>query len=173
VKVSAPTREKTEPCAESCNVLELGARPVSRLKRFARMSLAEQVLLLRALFLVSAIRLGLFLFPFRLLQRFAQRRGRKSNTMYSSGEYVWAVRAVSRYVPGATCLTQALAAQRFLTRSGHASHIEIGVKKDEQRRFLAHAWVVSGDQIVIGGAEADGYVPLEAWGKNSASLDKP
>jgi hypothetical protein len=146
---------------------------VSRIKRFARLSLAEQILLLRALFLVSAIRLGLLLLPFRALQRFAQRPGRKSNTRYSSGQYVWAVRAVSRYVPGATCLTQALAAQRLLTRSGHASRIEIGVRKDEQRRFLAHAWVVSGDQIVIGGAAADGYVPLEAWGEKSTSLDKP
>jgi hypothetical protein len=154
-------------------MLELAARPVSRIKRFARLNLAEQILLLRALFLVSAIRLGLLMFPFRVLQRFAQRRGQKSNTMYSSGQYVWAVRAVSRYVPGATCLTQALAAQTLLARSGHSSHIEIGVKKDEQRRFLAHAWVVSGDQIVIGGAAADGYVPLESWGKKSASLDKP
>jgi hypothetical protein len=146
---------------------------MSRLKRLVGLGLAEQVLLLRALFLVSAIRLGLRLFPFRLLQQFAQRRSRKSNMMYSSKQYVWAVRAVSRYVPGATCLTQALAAQTLLARSGHASHIEIGVRKDEQRRFLAHAWVVSGDQIVIGGAEADGYIPLEAWGKKSASLDKP
>jgi hypothetical protein len=162
-----------EPYAEGCTALELGIRPVSRIKRFARLSLAEQVLLLCALFLVSAIRLGLLLFPFRLLQRFAQRPGRKSNATHSAGQYVWAVRAVSRYVPGATCLTQALAAQTFLARSGHASHIEIGVRKDEQPRFLAHAWVVSGDQIVIGGAAADGYVPLEAWGKKSASLDKP
>jgi hypothetical protein len=172
VNTSAHTPENTEPSTDGCAALELRARPVSRIKRFARLSLAEQVLLLRALFLVSAIRLGLFLFPFRVLQRFTQRRSRKSNTMYSSGQYVWAVRAVSRCVPGATCLTQALAAQRFLTRSGHASHIEIGVRKDEQSGFLAHAWVVSGDQIVIGGAAADGYVPLEAWEKKSASLDR-
>ena len=129
--------------------------------------------MLRALYLVSAIRLGLFLLPFRVLQRFAQRPGRKSNIAYSSGQCVWAVRAVSRYVPGATCLTQALAAQTFLTRSGHASRIEIGVRKDERRQFLAHAWVVSGDQIILGGAAADGYVPLEAWEKKSESVDKP
>ncbi len=162
-----------DPRAESCTVLKLSAWPVSRIKRFVGLGLAEQVLLLRALFLVSAIRLGLFLFPFRILQRFAQRRSPNSNTRYSPGQYVWAVRAVSRYVPGATCLTQALAAQTLLARSGHASHIEIGVRKDEQRRFLAHAWVVSGDQIVIGGAAADGYVPLEARGEKSASVDKP
>ena len=66
-----------EPRAEGCTVLELSARPVSRIKRFVGLGLAEQVLLLRALFLVSAIRLGLFLFPFRILQRFAQRRSRK------------------------------------------------------------------------------------------------
>ena len=73
---------------------------------------------------------------------------------------MWAVRAVSRYVPGATCLTQALAAQALLTQSGRDSRIEFAVKKDEQRRFLAHAWVVCGEQIVIGRAEAEGYQPL-------------
>src|SRR5712672_3472911 len=121
---------------------ELDAKSVSRLKRFVGLDLAERMLLVRALFLVSAIRLGLCFLPFRVLQRFVQRQNKKSGEVHSAaGQYVWAVRAVSRYVPGATCLTQALAAQTFLARSGHESHIEIGVRKDEQDRFMAHAWV--------------------------------
>jgi hypothetical protein len=51
----------------------------------------------------------------------------------------------------------------LLARSGYDSRIEIGVTKDEQRRFRAHAWVVCGDEIVIGGAQVDRYVPLAAW----------
>ena len=149
-----------------------GARPISRLKRFAGLGLTEQVLLLRTLFLVSAIRVGLFVLPFRILQRFAQRDGGKPNSVTSARQYVWAVRAVSRHVPGATCLTQALAAHALLARSGHKSRIEIGVRKDEERGFLAHAWVVCGDQIVIGGADAEGYIPLEAWNTKSSKLDK-
>ena len=37
---------------------------------------------------------------------------------------------VSRYLPGATCLTQALAAQALLTQSGFPSQVEIGVAKE-------------------------------------------
>jgi len=56
-----------------------------------------------------------------------------------------------------------LAAQVLLAQSGHESRIEIGVGKDEQSRFRAHAWVVYGDEIVIGAAGVDEYVPLAAW----------
>ena len=47
-------------------------------------------------------------------------------------QMVWAVTVVSRYLPGATCLTQALAAQALLTQSGFPSQVEIGVAKDRR-----------------------------------------
>ena len=120
--------------------------------------------MLRAFFLLCAIRTGLCLLPFRILQRLTG-KARSSNaaSIHPVGRCVWSVRATSRFVPGATCLTQALAAQVLLAQSGHNSQIEIGVTKDAQRRFLAHAWVVCGDEIVIGGADVDRYVPLAAW----------
>jgi hypothetical protein len=95
-----------------------------------------------------------------------------SSAWHSVAQCAWAVRAVSRYVPGATCLTRALAAQALLTNAGHQPRIEIGVRKDGQDRFLAHAWVVCGEQIVIGGAEADGYIPFEAWKTKPATVEK-
>lgn len=136
---------------------------MASLKRFAALSSQDRYLLLRALCLVAAVRIGLFLLPFRTIQRLAARARRRARPIHSVGRCVWAVRASSRYVPGATCLTQALAAQVLLAESGFDSRIEIGVTKDEQRRFRAHAWVVCGEEIVIGGAEADRYVPLTAW----------
>jgi len=134
-----------------------------RLKRFATLGSQDRFLLLRALVLVAAIRAGLCLLPFRVLQRLAGKACTGAAATRPAGRYVWAVRAASRCVPGASCLTQALAAQVLLAQSGYDSRIEIGVTKDEQRRFRAHAWVVCGDEIVIGGAEADRYVPLAAW----------
>jgi hypothetical protein len=156
------TSEKTTVCTESGAVSGPGGKLSSRLRRFTGLGLTDQVLLLRALLTVSGIRVGLSLLPFRFVQRFAERNPKKSNPMDLPDRYVWAIRAVCRYVPGATCLTQALAAQVLLAQSGHKSHIEIGVRKDEQQRLLAHAWVVYGDQIVIGGAEANDYLPFEA-----------
>ena len=134
-----------------------------RLKRFAGLRSQERRILLRALFLVGAIRAGLCLLPFRAVQRLTAKADRGAATIHSAGRCVWAVRAASRCVPGASCLTQALAAQVLLAQSGYDSRIEIGVAKDEQRRFRAHAWVVCGDEIMIGGAEVDRYVPLAAW----------
>jgi hypothetical protein len=87
----------------------------------------------------------------------------KRVTSYSVDKYVWAVRAVSRFVPGATCLTQALAAQVLLSRAGHSPRVEIGVAKNENKQFQAHAWLVIGDQVLIGGGEVDRYTPLIAW----------
>jgi Transglutaminase-like superfamily len=172
MNASESTPMKAEVSTDRGTAHEMGAKPVSRLKRFAGLGRPEQVLLLRALYLVCAIRVGLFLLPFRVLQSFAQRGTKKANAVHSADRYVWAIRAVSRCVPGATCLTQALAAQALLARSGHKSHIEIGVRKNEQRQFLAHAWVVCGDQIIIGGAEADNYIPLEAFKSKTAWMDK-
>jgi hypothetical protein len=136
---------------------------MASLKAFANLSSQDRSLLLRALVLLAAVRTGLFRLPFRTVQRLTARARRRAASIHSAGRCVWAVRASSRYVPGATCLTQALAAQALLAESGHDSRIEIGVTKDEHRRFRAHAWVVCGEEIVIGGAEADRYVPLAAW----------
>ena len=54
---------------------------------------------------------------------------------------VWAVQAASRRIPMASCLTQSLALQSLLTRSGRSSQLHLGVKKDQQTGFQAHAWV--------------------------------
>ena len=136
---------------------------MASLKTFAGLSSQDRSLLVRAFFLVASVRTGLFLLPFRTVQRFTAKTRRSAAQIHSVAHCAWAVRAVSRYVPGATCLTQALAAQVLLAESGYDSRIEIGVRKDEHRRFRAHAWVVCGEEIVIGGAEAYHYVPLAAW----------
>jgi hypothetical protein len=136
---------------------------MSKLKQFAGLSGAEQFLLLRTWFVVGFIRAGLWVLPFRTMQRFAFRARRKRETVYSVEQFVWAVRAVSYYVPGATCLTQALAAQVLLTRAGHSSRVEIGVAKNENQQFRAHAWIVLGDRVLIGGTGIERYTPLVAW----------
>lgn len=82
-------------------------------------------------------------------------------------QVVWAVRVASRYLPGATCLTQALAAQALLTHSGFPAQVEIGVAKDSDeekvRQFRAHAWVVCHGQVVLGGQPGPRYNSLTVW----------
>ena len=66
-----------------------------------------------------------------------------------------------RHLPGAgTCLTQALAAEVLLRRQGYPSLLHIGVLRGEEGQLEAHAWLKSGDKVVIGGGELERYTPL-------------
>lgn len=131
------------------------------LKRFIRLSREEQVLLLQAAVVVGTIRVGLWILPFVAVQRLALRAAEKSRATHPVARLVWAVTAVSRHMPGSTCLTQALAAQVLLGRSGHRSQVQIGVAKDEQHGFEAHAWLVFADQVILGG-DIDRYTSILA-----------
>lgn len=57
------------------------------------------------------------------------------------------------------CLVQALAAQRWLATYDIASEIEIGVRRDVDSTFLAHAWVIQNGKVVLGG-ETREFSPL-------------
>ncbi len=78
------------------------------------------------------------------------------------------VRLVSRFVPGATCLTQALAAQVLLARHSMDSDIVLGVRHDARGRLRAHAWLYYGGRIALGGppAAASGFARLGSFGAN-------
>lgn len=136
-----------------------------RLRRFAAMPPSERRLLIRALLYVGAVRTGLWILPLRVVREKILRFRESSGGGFSVNEIVWAVKIASRYVPAASCLTQALAAQALLARSNHHSRIEIGIAK-EGGLFAAHAWLVCGERIVLGGPDVAGYAPLAGWEVN-------
>lgn len=112
--------------------------------------------LFKTFVLVWLVRLGLWLLPFKTVKAVVDRR------MPAGQPARWpapiqigqAVEAMSRYVPQATCLTQALSAQILLGRYGHSAALRIGVARDETGQFQAHAWVESQDFVVVGGPVA-------------------
>jgi hypothetical protein len=65
----------------------------------------------------------------------------------------WAVRAASRRIPRASCLTQALSAQLLLARRGLSSELKIGVTRDPVKGFAAHAWVLVEGRVLVGGRD--------------------
>jgi hypothetical protein len=134
-----------------------------RLRWLACASWEERFLVVRALFVVCSIRLGLWLLPIGTVRRFVLRTGKTRSVCPSIPRLVWAVRAVSRIVPLATCLTQALTLQWLLSRYGHPSRIHLGARRNSTGRFEAHAWVECEGRVVIGGAEAPNYVSLANW----------
>lgn len=139
-------------------------RPVHE---FLRLSLPDQYLLLQAALLVSAIRVGLWVVPFRTLHRLLAHvsRGPVAPASSSAGavdRITWAVGLASHYIPRATCLTQALATQVLLRRYGHTCKLHIGVARGSDARLEAHAWVEYAGRVVIGGPRAHiaRYTPL-------------
>jgi hypothetical protein len=67
-------------------------------------------------------------------------------------------------VPGATCLTQALAGQYLLARQGSASKISVGIERGTGTQLKAHAWLMSGSHIVLGGS-IGGFTHLADFGQ--------
>jgi hypothetical protein len=137
------------------------------LYKFVRLSPADRTLLLQAMVLVGLIRLGLWLLPFQMLQRsLARLQPVETGTVQLVDRELqqrtaWAVTRVSRLVPQATCLTQALATQVLLARRQQPAVLRIGVARDERGNFIAHAWVESAEHIVIGNLPGlDGFTPL-------------
>jgi hypothetical protein len=126
---------------------------------FSRLPRKERALVVNAVWLLGAIRLGLWLFPFRFVHGSVERAALRAkqpvaHSRDDTDNIVWAVTAVSRRIPGATCLTQALASRVLLSRAGIPALLRIGVGRSETGAFAAHAWVESNGRIVIGGAES-------------------
>lgn len=69
--------------------------------------------------------------------------------------FVWGVKTVARYVPKASCLTQALSLRWLMTRAGKDCSVQIGVAPGDMAQMKAHAWVTYRDTIILGGDEKD------------------
>jgi hypothetical protein len=123
---------------------------------------SERRLAFRALGTVAVIRLALWVLPFRRIRQTLEARSPRENgpdtLQPTAAQIAWAVKLASRYVPRATCLTQALAAEILLQRAGIESAVHIGVSLDDgtgesRKSFGAHAWVEQQGSVLLGGAE--------------------
>jgi hypothetical protein len=140
---------------------------MSRLSRFFRLSGAERVLLIQATILLVAIRLGLRALRFARLRNLLARLGRTRNRpedqldAAARDRTIWAVETVSRQFPAiGTCLMQALAIHALLARQGYDSNLRIGVTRDSDGKFMAHAWLEKNGVILIGESGHQNYTPL-------------
>ena len=128
------------------------------------MGKGRRSLFLKALLLLFGARIALVFFPLSFLQRALSRISPPSRSVpqppFSLEEFSWAVSAASRYVPGARCLPQALAAQVLLQAHGFPVDFRIGVAKESQGAFQSHAWVESGGKIITGSMDTDRYTVL-------------
>ncbi len=139
---------------------------MDRINKLLALPKSERILLVKAALILSGIGLGLRMIPFASIRRLVTglseppRSSGRANR-FSPDKIAWAVTTASRHVPGAhKCLSQALAVRLLLGRQGYPASLRIGVAKSEEGWLQAHAWVESGGEVVVGGAEHDRYMPL-------------
>jgi hypothetical protein len=82
---------------------------------------------------------------------------------FAADEAGWIAWAIECLGPNVLCLPRALAAHAMLRRRGIASRLCLGVARDGSA-LAAHAWVEVGADKIVGGAEADGFTRLAAFG---------
>jgi hypothetical protein len=137
-----------------------------QIRKFLSLSTADQSLLLRSVFVLGMITLGLRVLSFQTMQRLLIGPRHKAARVHaadqpSADRIAWAVRVASRYVPAATCLPQALAVRMLFKQQGYPARLHIGVAKGEREQLEAHAWVESQGRIVVGNSQdLSRYTPL-------------
>lgn len=123
-------------------------------RKFWRLSLADKGLVLKTLALLWAIRIGMWVLPFKTLRRLVeslhQRGEPPQDVALMTNKIVLATAAAGRFVPDATCLAQSLTAQVLLTRHGCPHEFRLGVMIAEGGKLAAHAWIESDGQVVLG-----------------------
>jgi len=125
------------------------------IRKLLGLSSAEQALLVQVFGLLVVVRAALWLIKFKklqsLLSRVEVRGSRKLNSRAVPAERVARfVAAASRYVPRASCLTQALVANTLLRRAGHDAVLRVGISRQAGTDLRAHAWVECAGKVVIG-----------------------
>jgi len=135
---------------------------MNRLRSILSQCRADAPLFALALLWVAAIRSGLALLPFPLMRRLLARFARSSNTSDCvdcplEKQFARAVITASSCVPGATCLTRALAVQVLLARQGYVTRLRFGVANGANKKLAAHAWLETTNGRVILGAWPEGH----------------
>ena len=133
------------------------------IRQLLRLTPQERRLLVRTTLLMVAVRIALWTLPFAYVCRRLNRRRAAEPELAGipAKRLAWAVEVAARRVPGASCLTQALALQYVLAGAGRESCVHIGVAKKNPGRFESHAWVECGGEILIGdNGELERYSPI-------------
>lgn len=76
----------------------------------------------------------------------------------------------ARRLPRTTCLVRALAGWLMMRRRGVRPVIRLGVRT-EAGTVYAHAWLMLGQVVLIGGEEADGFQPIADAGRGGGGRD--
>ena len=141
------------------------------LRKFLRLPWRKQRALLGAGFMLGSVRAALAVLPFqtarRALARLARARSDRGAPVDQSeiDLIVWSLTTAGRTLPPAgRCLIEALSGHVILGRKGVDTNLRIGVRRDDDGAFKAHAWLERDGCVVLGelGSELAQYAPFPA-----------
>nr|WP_315051102.1 lasso peptide biosynthesis B2 protein [uncultured Brevundimonas sp.] len=98
-------------------------------------------------------RVALAVAPYRLVSRLLPEAKGDVAPGWVQARTRWAIGRTAGAALKATCLPQAMAAQTLLSLQGYSSWIRIGVRRSQDAGIQAHAWVITGDRVVVGDDE--------------------
>ena len=126
---------------------ERQSRPRHAARPSRRRGLRRDILCLGAL---VVIRIALTTAGYAAIRARMPQAAPSADSHFYARQLARRIERLARFVPRASCLTQALALQWLLARAGLASELFVGVRQDAAGRFAAHAWVSCNQRIVLG-----------------------
>lgn len=143
-----------------------------RLRKFAQLPPGEQWLLLRAVFLLWAVRVALWSLPFRTVNAFVTRHSRAQTAPMNAPpleRLTWILAAAGTMLPGQrTCLVRALAGSILVGGQGYSPVLRLGVARQAEGKLDAHAWLECEGQVVVGGTDLDRYAAFPPFEKTGS-----
>jgi len=136
----------------------------SRWHKLRSLSFSEVCFLVEAASVVVGFDLAFRLFSPKTYLAFFERKAafHRRQKSVNPQRMAWLVDVADRYAPGkSSCLRQAAALAWLLRRRGIATRLRIGVAREEGR-LMAHSWLESGDDELIGLSETDKYASLSS-----------
>ena len=126
---------------------------LKQIQRFMSFSLSDKAIVAKATILLIFIRLGLKFVSLKTLRQQLAKVAQFStpDKPLSIYKIIWSITTASSYMPEVKCLARGLAAQTLLQQQGYTPILKIGVAKDANQMFVAHAWVECKGRVVMGG----------------------
>lgn len=129
---------------------------MNRLFRIFELDLPEKIFLAHCILTLCAVRLALSMNSASLIaEKISRIEVAAEADPHTAKLVAWGIGACAKFVPGATCLTQALAGQYLMARREFSSIVRIGIERRNHKEIRAHAWLLSGGFVVLGGRASD------------------
>lgn len=147
-----------------------------KLKKFISLNKKDMLLLIEAFTSSGLYRLIILTVPFKIYRRYMGTYNIESseninpNYIVTIQKIAWAVNITGKFSPWKSkCLVRALTAQKMLKKRSIDSTLYLGVKKGNQNKMEAHAWLRCGKFFITGGTimnEFTGIAKFSTFGEN-------